>query len=33
MGIVINADLETNAGPTNELYVRIENWKVNSTHL
>lgn len=29
MGIVINADLETNAGPTNELYVRIENWKVN----
>jgi len=29
MGIVIKADLETNAGPTNELYVRIETWKVN----
>lgn len=29
MGIVIKADLETNAGPTNELFVRIENWKVN----
>jgi len=29
MGIVIKGDLETNAGPTNELYIRIENWKVN----
>lgn len=29
MGIVIKADLETNAGPTNELYIRIDTWKVN----
>lgn len=29
MGFIINADIETNRGPTSELYIRIENWKVN----
>tara|TARA_B100000212_G_C27375485_1_gene534502 strand:- start:1450 stop:1998 length:549 start_codon:yes stop_codon:yes gene_type:complete len=29
MGYKINADLETSSGPTSELYIRIENWKIN----
>lgn len=29
MGFTINADIETNRGPTSELYIRIENWKIN----
>lgn len=31
MGLRINAEVETNRGPTTELYFRIENWKVNLT--
>lgn len=29
MGFIVNADIETNRGPTSELYIRIENWKIN----
>ena len=29
MGFLINADIETNRGPTIEFYIRIENWKIN----
>ena len=31
MGLVLNVDLETSQGPTNELFVRIDSYKVNST--
>lgn len=31
MGIVIEADIETNQGPTNKLYFRIDSYKVNKT--
>ena len=31
MGLKINAEIETNRGPTTELYFRIENWKINFT--
>lgn len=31
MGIIINSEIETNQGPTNELYIRIDSWKVNRT--
>ena len=31
MGLRINVDLETNQGPTNQLYIRIDSWKVNMT--
>jgi hypothetical protein len=31
MGVIIDAEIETSAGPTRELYFRIENWKVNKT--
>lgn len=31
MGLVIQADLETNQGPTKELYIRIDSWKINKT--
>tara|TARA_B100002019_G_scaffold258096_1_gene242577 strand:- start:301 stop:849 length:549 start_codon:yes stop_codon:yes gene_type:complete len=34
MGYKLNVDLETSSGPTSELYIRIENWKINrSTNL
>ena len=29
MGLRLHVDLETNRGPTNKLYVRIDSWKVN----
>ena len=29
MGFIINADLETNQGPTQELYVRVEGFSFN----
>lgn len=31
MGIKLHVDLETNQGPTNQLYIRIDTWKVNNT--
>jgi len=31
MGIVINAEIETNQGPTDSLYFRIDSWKINKT--
>lgn len=31
MGLVIEADIETNQGPTKELYIRIDSYKVNRT--
>tara|TARA_B100000900_G_C20388113_1_gene637426 strand:- start:121 stop:672 length:552 start_codon:yes stop_codon:yes gene_type:complete len=31
MGLRLHVDLETNRGPTNELYVRIDSWKINMT--
>ena len=31
MGLRLHVDLETNRGPTNELYVRIDSWKLNMT--
>lgn len=31
MGLVIKADLETSKGQTEELFIRIDNWKVNLT--
>lgn len=31
MGIVIEGDIETNQGPTNKLYFRIDSYKVNRT--
>ena len=31
MGIIINSEIETNQGPTNKLYFRIDSWKVNRT--
>lgn len=31
MGIEVLADLETNRGPTNKLYIRIDSFKVNMT--
>lgn len=31
MGLVLNVDLETNQGPSKEVYVRIDNWKINRT--
>ena len=31
MGILINADIETNRGPTKELYIRIDSWRINQT--
>ena len=31
MGLVIKADIETNQGPTKELYIRIDSYKVNRT--
>tara|TARA_Y100000287_G_scaffold173033_1_gene160750 strand:+ start:474 stop:1025 length:552 start_codon:yes stop_codon:yes gene_type:complete len=31
MGLRLHVDLETNRGPTNKLYVRIDSWKVNMT--
>lgn len=29
MGIKLHLDIETNRGPTSELYIRIDSWKVN----
>ena len=29
MGFIINADFETNLGPTQELYVRVEGFTFN----
>lgn len=29
MGIKLHLDIETNRGPTNELYIRIDSWKIN----
>jgi hypothetical protein len=31
MGLRIKVDLETNQGPTDQLYVRIDSWKINMT--
>lgn len=31
MGIRLQIDLETNRGPTNELYIRIDHFKINRT--
>lgn len=31
MGLVLNLDLETSQGPTNELFISIDSWKVNCT--
>ena len=31
MGIIINAEIETNQGPTENLYIRIDSWKINRT--
>ena len=31
MGIRLHVDLETNRGPTNKLYIRIDSWKINMT--
>ena len=31
MGLRLHVDLETNRGPTNKLYIRIDSWKVNMT--
>lgn len=31
MGIRLQVDLETNRGPTNELYIRIDHFKINRT--
>ena len=31
MGIIIDSEIETNQGPTNKLYFRIDSWKVNRT--
>ena len=31
MGIEVNLDLETNRGPTKELYFRIDSYRINST--
>jgi len=31
MGIRLQVDLETNRGPTNELYIRIDFFKINRT--
>lgn len=31
MGLILSVDLETNQGPTSELFVRIDSFKVNST--
>jgi hypothetical protein len=31
MGLRLQVDLETNRGPTNKLFVRIDSWKVNMT--
>jgi len=29
MGLIVRGDIETNQGPTEELYIRIDNWKIN----
>jgi hypothetical protein len=31
MGLILNLDLETNQGPTNKLYIRIDTWRINNT--
>ena len=31
MGIRLQVDLETNRGPTNELFIRIDHFKINRT--
>ena len=31
MGLQIDLELETNRGPTSELYIRIDSWRVNRT--
>lgn len=31
MGLVIDSHIETNKGPTNSLYFRIDSWKINKT--
>ena len=31
MGFLIDLEIETNQGPTNSLYIRIDNYKVNKT--
>ena len=31
MGIIIDLDIETNRGPTKELFVRIDSWRINQT--
>jgi len=31
MGLKLLGDFETNRGPTDELYIRIDSWKVNVT--
>lgn len=31
MGLRLNVDLETNQGPSSEVYIRIDNWKINKT--
>jgi hypothetical protein len=31
MGIEVLVDLETNRGPTSNLFIRIDSWKVNMT--
>lgn len=31
MGLVIDSHIETNQGPTKELYFRIDSWKINKT--
>jgi len=31
MGLILNVDLETSQGPTGELFIRIDSYKVNST--
>ena len=29
MGFILNVDLETSAGPTQEAYIRIDNYRFN----
>ena len=31
MGLILNLDLETNQGPKNKLYIRIDTWRINNT--
>ena len=31
MGLILNIDLETNQGPTDKLYIRIDTWRINNT--